>query len=88
MTITEGRELMAYVANQHAVRMNGRNATFRLGPNTVLMRNAGSVEPRLDGWWLDEVAERLFGRGVRRIPQDQAERLIDTAMQLGTLEIL
>ena len=88
LTYLEGQQLIEGAANRRAVRTTGRNATYHLGPNTTLLFNAGSVEPRLDGWWLDEVAHRHFGLGPRRICQEQADQLLETARQLGTLEVL
>ena len=35
--------------------MKGINRTYRLASGNTLLRNAGSVDPAMDGWWYDAV---------------------------------
>jgi hypothetical protein len=88
LTYNEGNDLIVGSRNRTARRTSGRNETYRLGPHTELLHNAESVQPYLDGWWLNGPTEQHFNRGHRRIAEDQARRLLDTARQLRTLETL
>ena len=65
-----------------------RNGTYRLGPNTTLLYNACSVEPRLDGWFRHGPTETILNLRYTRLPESVAARAICVAQQLGTLEVM